>query len=1267
MADFAHLHVHSEFSLLDGFCRIPDILDRTRELEMDAVALTDHGVMYGAADFYLAAKDAGVRPIIGCEVYVAPRSRTDRDATLDRRAFHLTLLARNQEGYRSLVKLTSRAHMEGFYYRPRVDRELLSEHSEGLICLSGCPSGELMRAIQAGDMAHAESVARWHAEVYGEGNYYIELQRSQPELETHYQRLMELADGLGLPLVATNDVHYVKREDRDAHDTLLCIQTGRTLADTTRLRMEGDFHLRAPEEMAGLFTDVPDALANTVTIAAKCDIDLPFGRIAMPEIALPGGGAAIDYLRDQAQRGLRTRLAADPSKIYMERLAYELDVIEQTEFASYLLLVGDIVRFARDGGMLTAPRGSVNGSLVAFAMGMSDIDPIKHDIMFERFLTVGRKGSMPDVDLDFPSDRRDEVINYISETYGSDHVAQIATFGTLAARAAVRDVGRVMDLPLPDVDRVAKLIPVNPVNPFTIERSLETVTELQQLYHANDEIRRLLDRAREVEGVSRHASTHAAGLVVSREPLIEHVPLMRSADGQPVAQFTGQTIDRIGILKLDILGLSNFRTITHALELVRQDTGDKIAPQEIPLDDDRAFAMLRAGRTVGMFQLESSGMTSTLRRLQPTNIDDLAAIIALYRPGPMQHIDRYIDTMHGREQPVYPHPKLEPILRETHGVLVYADQVLRVVRELAGYDWDEADRFRKAVGKKIRAALEKERTEFIERATANGLTAAVAEDVFGLIEPFAGYGFNKAHAVSYAVIAYWTAWLKAVYPVQFLTALLDTDSGDLAKVARAKSEAEALDLEVLAPDVNRSGASFVHRGRQIVFGLGTVKSVGEQAVAAILDAREDGGPFESLADLCARIDGRVVTRRTVEPLIKVGALDGLGERNALLSGLESAFKRGQQARNDRVSGQTTMFDMGGLPESASVDEALPDVEEASNGDRRRWEKDLLGLHVSPSPLSNPGVREALRASVDTQIFDLEASHVGQSLTVGGLVADVRQLITQKGDTMAIVTLEDAPGTIEVVVFPRMWAQIGDRLEIDRVIVAKGRLEDRRGSLQLVAENLYPPQPVAADAADAATTPSEVVPDQGGGEIPETHVGATAMARAPDVGEDPVGDVEAAVNGDVAEVAATAPAADAADPVEPSPVVGSLEVQAAGSEYTSPSDEEAPVASTNGDGAPAESGESNGATNGGAPRRVVVVLRRSPDLGHDIDLLRRLSEAAVAHPGEVPLELHVEAPDGDVTRLRWPTAVSGSPELVAQVAREYEPDNVLVERAPAESD
>lgn len=1254
MADFAHLHVHSEFSLLDGFCRIPELLERTSELEMEAVALTDHGVMYGAADFYLAAREAGVRPIIGCEVYVAARARTDRDVALDRRSFHLTLLAKDVTGYRSLVRLTSRAHLEGFYYRPRVDRELLRDHSAGLICLSGCPSGELMRAITAGDMAHAESVARWHADVYGNGNYYLEIQRQgMPDEEMHNARLMELADGLGLPLVATNDVHYVRREHCDAHETLLCIQTGSALSDPARMRMKGDFYLRGPDEMSVLFADVPDALANTVKIADQCDIDLPFGRIAMPEISLPDGVTAIEHLTFLARQGLRERLAGDVPTAYEQRLSYELEVIDKTEFAAYLVLVGDIIHFAQGRGMLTAPRGSVNGSLVAFATGMSDIDPIKHDIMFERFLTVGRKGSMPDVDLDFPSDRREEVIKYITDTYGSDHVAQIVTFGTLAARAAVRDVGRVMELPLPDVDRIAKLIPFNPVNPFTIERSLESVTELQQIYHSNDEIRRLLDMAREVEGVARHASTHAAGIVVSNDPLVEHVPLTRSADGQPVAQFTFQTIERIGLLKLDILGLSNFRTITHALELIRQDTGEGITPQSIPLDDDRAYAMLRAGRTVGIFQLEGGGMTSVLRRLQPTSIGDLAAIIALYRPGPMQHIDRYIDTMHGRERPVYPHPKLEPILRETHGVLVYADQVLRVVRELGGYDWDEADRFRKAVGKKIRAALEKEREEFLKRAIANGIEPSAAEAVFGIIEPFAGYGFNKAHAVSYAVIAYWTAWLKALYPVQFLTALLVTDSGDLAKVARARSEAEALGIHVLAPDLNRSGATFVHRAQQIVFGLGAVKNVGEQAVAEILAARDDAGPFVSLADLCSRFDGRIVPRRALETLAKVGALDALGERNALLTGIEPAFKRGQRARDDRASGQTTMFETGLISGEKIEADKLPEVDPASNADRRRWEKELLGLYVSPSPLSSPRVRDLLSANVDTQIFDLDESYIGQRLTVGGLVSDIRQIVTQKGDMMAIVTLEDSPGTISVVVFPRLWSKVAQGLEVDRVIVATGRLEDRRGSLQIVAENFFAPDTGASDSPSLEG-------HAGGPRGLQFDTDEIALEASGSAGADPMNDNSSPMT-EVLPIERPKP--DLCDSI---PVAGSLQVQAAGTTYVRDSDEGANMDATK--GAATKSGKgSNGTSKSGVPERLVVFMRRSPDAGLDVDLLRRLDEAAAAHPGDLPLELEIEAADGDVTRLRWRTRVDASKELVALISGEYGSDSVTVIRGPIQAD
>ncbi len=1054
MAGFAHLHVHSEFSLLDGFCRIPDLLDRTAALGMDAVALTDHGAMYGAADFYLAARERGIRPIVGCEVYVAPRARTDRDPTLDRRAYHLTLLARNLTGYRNLVRMVSRASLEGFYYRPRVDRELLAEHAEGLICLSGCPAGEVSRALADDDFKRAEAVARWHADTFGPENYYIELQRSGlPELDTVERHLPAIARGLGLPPVATNDVHYVSPDDKDAHDILLCIQTGSLMADAKRMRMEGDWHLKSPDDMAQAFDDLPDAVANSAVIAARCHLELPFGRIAMPTVDLPAGVTPGQRLAQLAGEGLARRRPDAPAD-YRERLAYELDIIEQTEFADYLLLVGEIMAHARGQGMLTAPRGSVNGSLVAYATGMSDIDPLEHGIIFERFLTIGRKGSMPDVDMDFPSDRRDEVIDYITQRFGADHVAQIVTFGTLAARAAVRDVGRVLGMEYGLVDRVAKLIPFNPITPFDIDRSLETVPELKGLYQEDDAVRRLLDTARRIEGVARHASTHAAGLVVSSDPLDQHVPLMRSAEGQPVAQFTFQTIEKIGLLKLDVLGLSNFRTIQLALRLVAETAGRQLTPEDIPLDDDAAFALLRRGRTVGVFQLEGAGMTRTLRDLAPTSIGELAAIIALYRPGPMANIETYIERKHGRSEPTYLHPQLELLLRETYGVLVYADQVLLIARELAGYSWDEADNFRKAVGKKIREVLQREHETFVTRCVGRGVPQHVAEQVFELIEPFAGYGFNKSHAVSYAVIAYWTAWLKARYPVQFLTALLDTDAGDVSKVARTRAEADLLGVAVLPPNLNQSGATFQPRDGAIVFGLTAIKNVGEAAVDAIIAARAEGGPFTSLADACARVDLRRAPKRAWDSLIKVGALDSLGERQALLTALEPAMKRGQRAQADRAAGQTTMFGLGQMEEQAEPEFTVVDQPIAAEADRRSWEKALLGLYVTPSPLSDPAVGEQLAASVDVRIYEIEETHNGRSLTVGGIVAGLRSFMTRKGSVMGSVTLEDPPGAIEVVCFPRIWSRISSELETDAVLLATGRVESDGAEARLLADNVY---------------------------------------------------------------------------------------------------------------------------------------------------------------------------------------------------------------------
>ncbi len=1295
MAGFAHLHVHSEFSLLDGFCRIPDLIERTAALGMDSVAITDHGAMYAAADFYLAARAKGVRPIIGCEVYVAPRSHTDRDPALDRRSFHLTLLARNLTGYRNLVRLVSRASLDGFYYKPRIDRDLLAAHADGLICLSGCPAGELAQAITSGNLARAEDVARWHADTFGPENYYLEIQRpGLPDQEPLAQGLIQLAGGLGLPLVASNDVHYLTPDDKDAHDILLCIQTGSLVADTDRMRMEGEWYLKSPEEMAQAFDDQPDALANTVAIAQRCDLDLPFGRIAMPSVEVPQGHTVKSHLAELATEGLARRIP-NASSTYRERLAYELDVIDQTDFGEYLLLVREIFAFARAQGMLTAPRGSVNGSLVAFATDMSDIDPVKHDIIFERFLTVGRKGSMPDVDMDFPSDRRDEVIEYMIRRFGADHVAQIVTFGTLAARAAVRDVGRVLGMEYGLTDRLAKLIPVNPVDPYTIGRSLDEVEELKSLYQEDDAVRRLLDSAQRIEGVARHASTHAAGLVVSKDPLQEHVPLTRSAEGRPVAQFTFQTIEKIGLLQLDVLGLSNFRTIQHALRLVEQATGQPLAPQDIPLDDDKAFALLRRGRTVGVFQMEGAGMTRTLRELAPTSIGEVAAIIALYRPGPMANIPTYIDRKHGRLAPTYLHERLEPILRETYGVLVYADQVLMIARHLAGYSWDEADNFRRAVGKKIREALQSEHEKFVARCGQEGIPTDIAEQVFSLIEPFAGYGFNKAHAVSYAVIAYWTAWLKAHYPVQFLTALLDTDAGDVGKVASTRLEAELLGVNVLPPNINQSGVTFEPSGGSIVFGLAAVKNVGVAAVEAIAAARQDGGPFSSLADACERVELRRAPKRAWESLIKVGALDELGERQAMLEALEPAMKRGQRTQADRAVGQTTMFGIGLLPESTEPTLELPDVPAAAEAERRRWEKELLGLYVTPSPLSDPAIGEQLAANVDARIYELEDTHHGQSLTIGGIVANLRSFMTRKGQMMGSVTLEDPPGAIEVICFPRIWQAIAPELSNDRVVLATGRIEGDDASPRMLADNIFTLSAATASngeastSADTAAGAASAQPAYDDEPPMPAEVEPPADFYVPEPVPEP-GDVLPA--GDDA-LPPTTGASDATPAYKPEarpdePVAEPALADANGSTSPAPEDppeEPMPSATTNGtDGvvAPGPTGNdtreaSNGSTNGEPPAPeiaeptpaaapdtppptcVIVTLRRSPDPSFDLDLLKRLNAAVTSNEGPTPLHLHIVKTDGSTARLRWPKTVQPHDTLLAQLSAQFGKDSIAV--------
>lgn len=1044
---FAHLHVHSEFSLLDGLCKIPELIALTRELGMDAVAITDHGAMYGAMDFYMAAREQGVKPIVGCEFYVAARSRTDRERKLDSSSSHLTVLAADEAGYRNLLQLATKAQLEGFYYRPRIDHELMAEFSKGLICLSGCESGEVTRAVLDGNIDQARERAAWHAEVFGRDNFFVEIQNQgkahQKELN---DSLAQVARDVGVGLVGTNDVHYLREDDAYAHEVLLCVGTNSTMNSPDRMRMEGKYHLRPPEEMIAAFEDHPEAALNTLAIAERCDLALDFGRIAMPRIEIPDGMNEDSYLRDLAERGLHERMP-DADDSYRARLERELGVIQDLGFSAYFLIHADIFRFARGRNMLAGPRGSVGGSLVAFALRISDIDPIARNIAFERFLNEGRRGQPPDIDMDFPDDSREEVIDYVAQKYGRDRVAQIATFGTMAARQAIRDVGRALDMPYDSVDEIAKAIPFNAVDPVDIGRALETVQEIRERYESDGSIRKLMDTARQLEGVARNASVHAAGVVVANVPIVEHVPLMRSSStGESVAQFKFGTLERIGFMQMDFLGLTTFRTITTALKFVRENRGVELTPAGIPLDDKATFDLVTSGRTVGLFQLESSGMTRYLMELKPSSVSDLAVMVSLYRPGPMANIEAFIEAKRNPSRVTYLHPKLESILEETYGVMVYQDQVLIAARDLAGFSWPEIDVMRKAMGKKIPSELRTQRQKFIDGATSNGVETGIAEQVYNLIEPFGGYGFNKAHGFFYGTVAYWTAYLKANFPVEFMASVLITCSGDTGKLAAAASECLGFGIDVVAPSISRSEIDFRIDDNAIVYGLSAVKNVGRGAIEGIIAARREE-PFSSLQDFCERVDLGSLNRRALESLVMGGAFDEFGERNALLSALGPAVERANRLERDGLLGHATLFDTVEVGKADPL--PLPDVEPASEQQKRLWEIERLGYAFTRGEIDR--VWLGLRKVIDYAPGEISEAHNGQTgVSTGGQVTGVRAFTTRKGAEMAVFTLDAPDGTISVTVFPRVFQRFREHLVDGTVVVIKGEIEaDDRESKVLV--------------------------------------------------------------------------------------------------------------------------------------------------------------------------------------------------------------------------
>jgi DNA polymerase-3 subunit alpha len=1086
--DFVHLHVHSEFSLLDGLPPVKRIVDTVKRHGMRAVALTDHGNLYGAIDFYSQARSAGIKPIVGVEAYVSPRGMSDKLGNQDRNYFHLVLLAKNLEGYQNLIRLVSRASLEGYYYKPRIDRALLAEHARGLIALSACYSGEPSRAILEQDLARARDAAGWYREVFGE-DYFLELQdHGNADDQVVNAGLIELHKQLGIPLVATNDSHYTVSEEAAAQDILLCVQTNSTEQDPKRMRLEpsGAFCLKNAAEMWQLFGSVPDALHNTLEIAERCDLQLEFGRLSFPALdhLIPSGQTPQEFLKRTSEEGLRKRYGASLTQEHQQRLSYELEVVEKTGFAAYILFVWDFVDWARRRGIPCGPRGSAAGSIILYCLGISDLDPVKYGLTFERFLNPERI-QMPDIDMDFADDRRDEVIQYVIDRYGRDRVAQIITFGRLLARAAIRDVGRALDYPLNEVDRVAKLIPTLPIG-LKLNDALEQSPELKALYDGQPHIKRLIDTAQSVEGVARHAGTHAAGVVVADQPLTNYVPLQRATRGDSaMTQYDMKVLDKIGLLKMDFLGLANLTMLSKALENVILRHGIELDLTQLPLDDRNTYAMLSRGETRTVFQLEGSGMTRSVQELQPSTLDHLAALVALYRPGPMAHIESYVARREGREKPDPPDASLKDVLEESYGIIVYQDQVLQVVRKLAGYSLGQADVLRRAMGKKDKVVMAQEGPKFVSAVVERGYTREVAEKVWELLQPFAGYAFNKAHAYCYALVAYQTAYLKANYPVEWFAAVLSTIATDTDKVVGVVGECRRLGVNVLPPDVNASELDFRVESDGIRFGLAAVKNVGEGAVEQLVRERVTNGAYTSLEEFCRRQDLHTVNKRVIESLIKCGAMDALGQREALLDArrLDNAIAAAQIEQKAASTGQTSLFDIfGGSQPSAPVASttAANSVEAESTHARERalWEKEVLGFQFGDHPFLEAAAWLAGQLTHDTSQLTAEIS--GERVKIAGLVTGVRRILTKSKSQMAVIVLEDLHGTIEAVAFPRVYERSGDVLRDDAILVIEGKVDTRSERPQIVIDRAEewkrppgaPPVLRGGDASEGTRNPLE---------------------------------------------------------------------------------------------------------------------------------------------------------------------------------------------------
>ncbi len=1058
-ADFIHLHNHTQYSLLDGAMKIDDLLAKAKEFNMPALAITDHGNMFGTIDFYKKAIASGIKPIIGSEVYVASVSRSKKEPIpgLPDTGFHLILLVKNLDGYKNLIKLSTSGYLEGFYHRPRIDKEILRKNHQGLIGLSSCLKGEIPYLLMKGNYKKAKKVAEEYVAILGQENFYLELQNHGTEDEKKARELLlQLSQETEIPVVATNDCHYLRKEDWEAHDALLCIQTGKTIAESDRMKFSTDqLYFKSPEEMKKLFEEIPQAIENTIKIAEKCNLQLEFGKFHLPHFPLPSGyedlGSYLDYL---ARRGLAQRYSKVTPGVE-ERLEYELKIINQMGYAGYFLIVKDFIDYARSKDIPVGPgRGSAASSLVSYALGITNIDPIKYGLLFERFLNPERI-SLPDIDIDFSDRGRDRIIDYVINKYGKENVTQIITFGTMAARGVIRDVGRVLGMPYSEVDRIAKMIPFE--LDMTLKKALDVQPDLARLSESDPQIKRLILLSQTLEGLTRHASTHAAGVVIAPTKLTEFVPLYMSAKDEITTQYDMKGIEDIGLLKMDFLGLRTLTVIDDTRRMLREERNVNIDMDRIPLDDKRVFDLFSNGETVGIFQFESSGMRDYLKKLKPEILDDLTAMNALYRPGPLDSymIDEYIQRKHGDKKIEYEHPLLEPILKETYGVIVYQEQVLKVASDLAGYSLGKADILRKAMGKKKAEMMAEQRDEFIKGAKSTGITEKKADRIFDLIATFARYGFNKAHSVGYAYIAYQTAYLKAHYPVEFMAATLSSEIGNSDRIVTLMEECKRMSIQVLPPDLNESVGKFKVFGNKIRFGLEAVKNVGESAITSIVAARERYGKFTSIFQFCEEVDLRAVNKKAVESLICAGTFDSVHKNRAqLLAGVELAMNYGQAVQKDKLKGQTTLFDLESGGNLIQKEPELLPIPEWPRSQMLAKEKEMLGFYVSGHPLAKYQEELATFSTFTTET--IEAVSDGQEVILGGIIVGVKPNIDKKGNQMAFITLEDFLGTVEVLVFSDCFEKRRTLVRSGSMVLIRGRASTREGEkAKVIAFDVLP--------------------------------------------------------------------------------------------------------------------------------------------------------------------------------------------------------------------